>query len=530
MLKNQSAKFNQISNQTDETSLFQSILEISDEAVFVISKSDFRIIDCNKSALRLFEATTKSDLIKQPLFKLYNVQPLGSTLEKLNTELEETGNYSQEFSFKTCKQNVFWGKLTQKWVSFANNSYSLVKISKSANYLREEEWLKEVLKITSKVTGRPFFKELTKFLCRTFDADNAFIARRVADDPSKLKIFFWHGENINQYYMPIKNSFVENTLHGVTSYYPEVLNELFPGDEIIKYTQARSFIGSPIFDPSGNTFGLIGILSKKPMVELPNSRYMLSILSTRAASELHRLSSKELLRQQTRELAETNQMKDKLLSVITGDLHAPMTTILGFSDILKNNLETYSATQLSGKLQVMDNTLRNLQVFLENLNDWNKLLQKSLKPHYSEMTLRNTINVVNEEYSYLFDLKKVSIETDIKTDKTAIADAYLSEVAVRNTVAYLVKNTMKNNSVRYTCCDKGEQKCLRIESSEFTSDIDDIKFCLEASASELYSSTKDSSVPVLGLFIAREFMKLQGGSMEYMADGNSLAFIFKFKG
>jgi K+-sensing histidine kinase KdpD len=94
----------------------------------------------------------------------------------------------------------------------------------------------------------------------------------------------------------------------------------------VKQTSARSFIGSPVFDVSGEAFGIIGVLSDTAMEELPNSRYMLSILSSRAASEIQRIRSKELLRQQTRELAEINLMKDKLISVITTDLHAPLNT------------------------------------------------------------------------------------------------------------------------------------------------------------------------------------------------------------
>ena len=73
----------------------------------------------------------------------------------------------------------------------------------------------------------------------------------------------------------------------------------------------KALWGSPIFDVSGQAFGLLGVLSETTMEELPNSRHMLGILSSRTASEIQRIRSKELLRQQTRELAEINLMKDK---------------------------------------------------------------------------------------------------------------------------------------------------------------------------------------------------------------------------
>lgn len=528
MLNSQSTKLSTINHTTDEESLFQSLLEISDEAVFVIDKTEFNVIDCNSAAIKLFEASTKVELVKKPLFKLYNIQPLNSTIAKLNSELEATGKYSQEFSFKTTKQNVFWGKLSQRNIGFANSEYSIVKIAKSANYLREEEWLQEVLKITSKVTGRQFFKELTRFLCRTFNAENAFIARRFADDPDRLKIFYWQGNKVQHNFISIKNSFIENTLNGVTSYYPEVLGELFPGDELIKETKANSFMGTPIFDPSGQSFGVIGVLSSQSMEELPNSRYMLSILSSKAASELHRLSSKELLRQQTRELAEANITKDKLLSVITSDLHAPLSTIIDFAEIIKRNLEDYTAAQLSGKLTVMDTTLRNLQVFLENLSDWNKLLQKNVQPQLKVQPLLGVINSTLGDYKYLTDLKQISLMVNVVEGCSALIDEKLCAVALRNVATYALKNTMKGSTVTYACTLEGDKKILVLKTDNFTSEVKDVKFCLEASISELYNAPRDSSVPVLGLFIAREFMKLQGGSLNYRINDNQLEFLFSF--
>lgn len=528
MLNSQSTKLNQINHTNEEHTLFQSLLEISDEALFVVSATDFSIKECNKVAEKLFEAGAKQDLINQPLFKLYNIQPLDSTIEKLNTVLEEKGKYSQEFSFKTCKQNIFWGKLTQKSIGFANNDYTLVKISKEANYLREEEWLSEVLKITSKVTGRQFFKELTRFLCKTFNSEYAFIARRVADDPKRLKIFYWHGDKIGQYFITIKDSFIENTLHGVTSYYPEVLTEMFPGDPLVQETGAKSFMGTPVFDPSGQTFGVIGVLSSKPMEELPNSRYMLSILSSRAASEFHRISSKELLRQQTRELAEANSMKDRLLSVITSDLHTPITTILGFSEILKRNLEEYTAKQLSGKLTVMDNALRNLEVFLENLSDWNRLVQRGVQTIITNNKLGELIDNTKADYKYLSDLKKINLHNEIDSSIEIEIDAYLMETSIRNTALYLVKNTMTKSDVAFSFKEVDGVKCLKVSSTHFTADINDVKFCLEASIEDLYNASKDSSVPVLGLYIAREFMKIQGGKLNYQLEGEALSFIFTF--
>jgi hypothetical protein len=527
MLNSQSAKLNLLHRFNEENPLFQSILEISDEAVFVISKSDFTIIDCNGAAMKLFEANQKLDLVNLPLFKLYSFEPLDLSVNRLNDELLKNSEYIQELSFKTCKKNVFWGKLVQKNVSFGNLNYTVLKVIKSANYLREDEWLGEILKISSKGTGRQFFKDLTQLLCRTLNANYAFIARRVADDDSRLKIFYWHGEKISTHYIHIKDSFIENTLRGYTSYYPTGLAELFPKDKVIGETKAQSFIGSPIFDVAGQAFGIIGVIGKQDMEELPNSRYMLSILSSRAGSEIQRIRSKELLRQQTRELAEINLMKDKLISVITTDLHAPLNTILGYSDMLKNNSRSYSSSEMASRMKVMDNTLRNLYVFLENLSDWNKLQQKEVKASLSACNLGNMVSDTKSYYSYLADFKKITIKNKVPSAINVMADSYLARVAVRNTATYLIKNTMKRGAVVFDAVVREGNWYFLIESDHFTADIDDVNFCFNALPQELYNASKEASVPILGLFIAREFCSLQGGELSYEMEGKKLRVLFR---
>jgi hypothetical protein len=529
MLNSQTAKLSISHRINNENPLFQNVLEISDDAIFIINRSDFNIIDCNNAALKLFEASAKEEIVNAPLFRLYSFKPLDLSIDKVNDELEKNGQFTQELSFKTCKQNTFWGKSVQKYVSFVNTTYSILKISKAANFLREEEWLGEVLNVTSRVTGRQFFKDLTKFLCRTFNAKYAFIARRVAGDEDRLKLFYWYGDKINMHYLSIKDSFIENTLRGYTSYYPVGLGELFPKDKFVKATSADSFIGTPIFDNMGEAFGIIGVLHTDTMEELPNSRYMLSILSSRAASEIQRIRSKEMLRQQTRELAEINLMKDKLISVITSDLHAPLSTILGYSDMLKSSTNEYSAQELTKRMKVMDNTLRNLYAFLENLADWNKLQQKEIRCQLKSNNLSNIIEDTKPYYGYISDLKRITLQNMVPSVLNVSADSYLARAAFRNSAIYLIKNTMNKGRVVFESVLKDGNWYLVLKSENFTSEISDVKFCLEALPQELYNASKDSSIPILGLFIAREFMKLQGGSLNYKFQDSVLELWFEFK-
>lgn len=527
MPQSQTTRLDLLTHLSEDELLFKGIIEISDEAIFIINLEKFVIADCNQAALKLFEAESKNELVDLAINRLYNHEPLNLGNHRLKDELVNNSNYSHELSFKTRKQNVFWGRMTQKTLPFSHPDYALIKIAKSANYLREEDWLGEVLRVTSKVTGRQFFKELTKFLCHTFNAKAAFIARRVAENDSQLKVFYWYGEDIKTYFITIKDSVIENILRGYTSFYPQALEKLFPNDSLVKETSARSFIGAPVFDISGQSFGVIGVLSQDSMEELPNSRYMLSILSSRAASEIQRIRSKELLRQQTRELAEINLMKDKLISVITTDLHAPLSTILGYSEMLRNKSHQYSAAEMAVKMKAMDSTLRNLYVFLENLADWNNLQQNEIRCRLSTNNLANIFSDTKPYYDYLAGVKRVALQNKVPSAMNIMADSNLVRIAIRNIAVYLIKNTMHKASVIFDARVQDGKWFVVLQSDNFTAEPEDVEFCLNARPQELYNASKASSVPVLGLFIAREFIALQGSQLNYRFDKNKLEIYFE---
>ncbi len=527
MLNSRSTSIQAVIKQNEQDPLFQAILDISDEAIFILDKKDFTIIDCNSAAIKLFEASSKSQLINIQAFRLYNYEPLEFSVEKYNEELEKFGQYSQELSFRTCKQNVFWGKMTQKNIGFTNVEYTILKVTKSANYLKDDEWLSEILRTTTKSTGRQFFKQITRMLCNTFNAKYAFIARRIADDESRLKIFYFHGETIQTHYISLKDSFIENTMRGYTSFYPSKLCELFPNDKILKETGAQSFIGSPLFDSTGLPMGIIGVLHTSEMEEITNSRHMLGIIGSRTAAEIHRIRSKEMLRVQTKDLAEINQMKDKLLSVITNDLQAPLNTVLGYSSMLRNKIKDYSTEELSNKMGIMDSSLRNLYVLLENLSDWSKLQQGKLKVAIKQNNLQALLDDIKPYIKFLSELKNIAILNKVPAVLNVNADSYLARVIVRNIATYVLKNTMKSGSVTFDTELIGGKWLFIISSDNHSADPEEVNYVLTSTKQEFYISSKELSMPALGLFIAREFLKLQKTKLSVKIDDKKLEFFFE---
>ena len=151
------------------------------DAIFILDPKDYTIIECNNKSLEIFETESKMSLINLPSFRLYESEPVEFSRHLIEKNIKNGGEYTQELTFRTLKQNIFWGRLKKRPILYNEKEYILLRISKINDYLSAEETLSTLLRGTAQVTGTMFLKEFVKLLCRTFDVKYSFIGKLSAD-------------------------------------------------------------------------------------------------------------------------------------------------------------------------------------------------------------------------------------------------------------------------------------------------------------------------------------------------------------
>ena len=293
--------------------LFHAVFNDSPEAIFLLDGSNFSIFECNRTAVELFQADNKTDLINLQSFKLYDSEPAGFSKEIIIKEINKGGEYKQELTFRTLKDNIFWGSISKKKVQIDGQMIIILRIKKVIDYIKAAETLATLIKNTSKLTGELYLKKLTELLSNAFETKYSYIAKILDNDKFQAEtIKFWSGNTEGENFVFNYNATpCANVLNGYITFYPQNLQEMFPGDQLIAGMGIESFIGAPIYNSHEKPMGMLVLMDDKPMQEKPNSRYILSIFASRAGAELERIHTEELLRQQTQELMRLNAMKDK---------------------------------------------------------------------------------------------------------------------------------------------------------------------------------------------------------------------------
>ncbi|MFO7658314.1 MAG: ATP-binding protein [Bacteroidales bacterium] len=429
--------------------LLHAIFEDSPDAIFILNPYNFQILDCNKRATELFQASDKNDFYDLQSFNLYGSEPVAFSKKKFVEETLKGKDYTQELNFKTLKNNIFWGRLSQRLINLNGRSIVLLRINKFTDYNRTSEVLETIIRHTSKETGHNFFKALTKLLATALEAKYSFVAGLTegADDSAET-IECWSGDYpMENFRFGLAKGPFANVINGYTTFYPRNMNELFPECPVVKSLNAESFLGAPVYNKDGLVTGMIVIMDKKPMHELPNSRNILSILASRAGAEMERIRAEEESNKHTEELAKINQTKDKFLQVIAHDLKNPVHTILGYSELLRMKIDFYDKKKISEIVSIIDQSVRCNYALLENLTEWSKMQRGVIQFAPEKFDLHAAVLDANELYYLAAERKEIRLVNNVAPDTMIYADLNMLRTILRNLVSNAIKFSGRNSEV-----------------------------------------------------------------------------------
>lgn len=500
--------------QLENEPMMEFLFMDAPDAIFILEPKSYTIIDCNNRAMELFEAETKSSLISLSSFRLYESEPIEFSRNLLENHIKNQGEHSQELAFRTLRQNVFWGKLTKRVLKTGEREIMILRINKAGENVRSEEAISTLLRGTAKVTGFKYFKELTRLMCRNFNVDYAFVGK-ISQEENVLNILESTGElrkaNIHSY--PLAGSMLENIMKGYTTFYARGVVEMFPGDKVVQDNCIEGFMGTPVFGSSGEVIGVIGFMNSKVIDEQPNSRYILSIFASRTAAELQRIRSKQLLKEQTKSLAHTNSVKDKLLSVLSHDLINPLHTIMGFSELLRAKVNEYDKEKVVERVEIIDNSIRNIYFMLDNLNAWSGIYREKLKPHTQELNLQDLFEENLSLFKFITEIKEHNVTLDIEKCPVVYSDPMMLSTIIRNVLSNAVKFTPKKGKIDISASFEKDQLILKVADSGIGIDKSDLQRINQANSDVAEVNILHRKGTGLGLILSKNYAKRLGGSI-----------------
>lgn len=235
-------------------------------------------------------------------------------------------------------------------------------------------------------------------------------------------------------------------------------------------------------------------------------------------SRVQRLKNQKILLEKsvalkTAELYELNASKDKFFSIIAHDLKNPFNTIIGFSEMLKEDIKTNDMATIEEYAGMINSSAVQTLSLLENLLEWAKSQTGNIQFNPVPIKLNN---VLNEEFGILNDMakgKNIELKNSIADDFLILADKNMIKTILRNLISNAIKFTHKNGKVEVKAFFDNNHAEISVSDSGIgmTKETTAKLFRIDVNLST--SGTENEKGTGLGLILCKEFVEKHQGKI-----------------
>jgi PAS domain S-box-containing protein len=247
----------------------------------------------------------------------------------------------------------------------------------------------------------------------------------------------------------------------------------------------------PVFDDSGNYLGKRG-----------SNRDITS-----------RKNAEKIIQELNRELSDLNVDKDRFIAILGHDLKSPFNTLLGYSELLKENLRQLHIDEIEDFVDKIDTTVKSTYNLLENILLWarrqsGKILFDPHKLSFKEVCM-DTLNTLYP----LANAKDIVINYT-STDKINVfADSNMLKTVMRNLVSNSIKFTNIGGVINIKAEGGTENTLITISDNGIGITQDNLLKLFDLGKIYTTTGTANETGTGLGLLLCKEFVEKHGGKI-----------------
>ena len=223
------------------------------------------------------------------------------------------------------------------------------------------------------------------------------------------------------------------------------------------------------------------------------------------------------------EEVKSQRMKTDLISNVSHDLKTPLTAIITYADLLKD--ENLSDEKRKQYIETLDRKAQRLQVLIENLFEVSKATSGNIT-----LNIEN-IDVVSLMKQTLFELEdkleeaSLLVRKNMPKEKVILPlDSQRTFRVFENLIINITKYAMPNTRVFIDIIENEDDVAIimkNMAAEEITFNVDTI-----AERFVRGDESRNTEGSGLGLAIAKSFVELQGGTFNISVDGDLFKVIF----
>jgi len=217
--------------------------------------------------------------------------------------------------------------------------------------------------------------------------------------------------------------------------------------------------------------------------------------------------------QQNKELQQLNADKDRFISILAHDLKSPFCSILGFLDLLTENIRQYDISKIEVFVNTIKASAQNTFKLLEDILTWARANSGKIPYEPQSLNLSKICDEVISILTQTAQAKEISLHHFVAYNISVYADNNMLSAILRNLISNAIKFT--NNNGRVSIYAKLDSSNITISVSDNGIGIDPqiVTKLFDISQNIITKGTSNETGTGLGLLICKEFVEKNGGKI-----------------
>jgi signal transduction histidine kinase/streptogramin lyase len=220
----------------------------------------------------------------------------------------------------------------------------------------------------------------------------------------------------------------------------------------------------------------------------------------------YNLELKQTVESRTKELQKHIDDKNKLQSILAHDLRTPLTGIIGYIEIIRDELEERGEHEQTEMMNLLLDSSRNTVELLENLLHWSASEEGLLgvKPE-----IYNIVELVDETISMTeaqSSFKKVEVKNCIEESHYVYADKNMVLTVLRNLVSNAIKFSGPESVIEISLEEKKHKVIVSVKDHGVGIPLEDQEKIFSSDKTSKKLGTQGEKGTGLGLMMCKEFI------------------------
>jgi signal transduction histidine kinase len=268
----------------------------------------------------------------------------------------------------------------------------------------------------------------------------------------------------------------------------------------------QTLLAAPIFH-GGNLAGLIAVQKNRPFTE--QESLFLSRLAARAANAIENARLYDAVQH-------ANQEKNRFISVISHELRIPMTSIRGYTDLLRQQVVGPVNEQQRSFLETIRNNVDRMAALVSDLSDISRIESGRLKLEPRWLTLAQLVEETTMSLRPRLDEKGHQLYMEIAPDLPDIfADPTRVSQVLTNLLTNAIKYTPGGGSIWVRARQQGVFIYVEVQDSGIGIAPEDQKRLFEQFFRSEDQAVREEQGWGLGLNVTKQLVELMGGNIGF---------------